>query len=37
MYCVWMAYQVHKKRNIGFLAKIIVYTIGEHDKIKILS
>ena len=35
MYYVWLAYQVHKKRNMGFLGKITVYTIGEHDKIKI--
>jgi len=31
-----MAYQVHKKRNIGFLGKITVDAIGEHNKIKIL-
>ena len=36
MYCVWLAYQVDKKRNTSFLGKLTLYAIGEHDKIKIL-
>ena len=36
---VWLAYQVHKRRNTGFLSKITEFTLTlniENDRIKIL-
>ena len=36
---VWMAYQVHKRRNTGCLGKITEFTLTlniENDRIKIL-
>ena len=37
MFYFLLTYQTRKKRNTGFLGKITVYGIGEHDKIKFLG